>query len=132
MDTNWIDDRDRFWIDHPKASEEADGTEERTPGRTPKRVRFEDDSPVPSPSPTTSINPNAGTPISSPEEAIENPDLGGSADGKSCRLKHRYGCTLGDKQIPLWWFKLCINVISPANKVNIASKRRRSAVLLRS
>jgi hypothetical protein len=36
MDTNWIDDRDRFWIDHPKASEEADGTEERTPGRTPK------------------------------------------------------------------------------------------------
>ena len=76
MDTDWMDDRGRFWIDHPKASAETDCTEERTPGRTPNRVRFEDGSPVPSPSPTTSLNPNTGTQNSSPEEAIENPDLG--------------------------------------------------------
>eukprot|EP00956_Cyclotella_meneghiniana_P033900 scaffold100149_cov73-Cyclotella_meneghiniana.AAC.1 len=77
-----MDDRDRFWIDHPKASEEAE-LRERTPGRTPKRVRFQDESPVSSPSPTTSINPNAGTPITSPEEATGDPELGRSADGKS-------------------------------------------------
>lgn len=97
MDTDWVDDRDRFWIDHPTASEEAGRRNERTPGRTPRRVRFDDEA---GPSPTTSINPNAQTPISSPEEAIEDSGLGRSADGKSRRLKQQYGCSLGEKQIP--------------------------------
>ena len=85
------DDKD-FWSDHPISQQSNDDLPDFQPVDSPLRV--------PEEAPTSSP---IGPPPPAPEEA-EPPDpstpLGRGTDGRSRRLRHRYGCTLGEKQMP--------------------------------